>query len=427
MVASGSMKVLIIGGGVAGVCAANKLAEHGVESWLVERKPYIGGHAAEFGCKAADVCLKCNVCVAHDIFRSALVNKKTHVLTESQLVGLDGGAGNNTAYQAKLVGNPRYVNHELCTACGACLAVCPAKCIYQPYPGIYGGKPLVEMSKCLRVKGKKCVKCANACPFGAIHFEEKPCQIALSVDAVIVATGFQPFDPGIQSVYGYKAVPNVITGLEAERQLAATRRIVRPSDGQVPKRIAFIQCVGSRSEEIHRRPEDTNYCSTVCCAYAMRAARKIKHANPDSQITFFYMDLQNFGKNFTAFYREGMKDIKFIRARPAEILRDSSGNALIKYEDQEKGAVRQDEYDLVVLSIGMRPPDDSPLVADRLGVASDEYGFFGIKKAKGLSDAQRKNIFVIGACEAPKDIAASIGQAEAACAEIIAMKKSARG
>lgn len=421
--ASNSLKVLIVGGGVAGACAANKFAEHGIETFLIERKPFIGGYAAELGCKAADVCLKCSVCAAHDQFRRVLVNKKTHVLTNIGLLGLDSGDDGETAYRTRLVQNPRFINHDLCIACGACLKACPSKCIYQPYPGIYGGRPLIEAPKCLRTNGKSCSHCAKACPCGAINLEEKPRQINLPVNAVVIATGYQPFDPGVQPAYGYKALPNVITGLEAERQLAVRQKLVRPSDSQVPKRIAFIQCVGSRSELFHRRPEDTDYCSAVCCAYAMRTARKIKHVDPDAQITFFYMDLQNFGKDFTFFYRECRDKMKFVRARPSEVLPGNAGNALIKYEDQDKGAVGLEEYELVVLSIGMRPADDAHLVADQFLISADESGFFGIKGAAGISDSQKKNIFAIGACEAPKDIAACIEQAEAVSARILAMKK----
>lgn len=419
----GSLKAVIVGGGVAGCAAAARLAEGGFETWIIERKPFIGGYAAELGCKASDVCLKCSVCVAHNIFRSVLANRITHVLTDCQLVELVDEhnslhSSSSSAYLAKLEQNPQYINHDLCTACGACIKACTAKCIYQPYPGIYGGRPLIEQSKCLRAKGAKCSKCASVCGFGAINLAAKPRRLDVPANAVVVAAGYQPFDPSIIGSYGYKSVPNVITGLEAERQLAATRKIARPSDGQTPKKIAFIQCVGSRSEQAHRRPEDTNYCSTVCCAYAMRTARKLKYTNPDSTVTIFYMDLQNFGKNFTAFYREGMKGVRFVRARPSEVASVASGNALVTYEDRDKGAVQREEFDLVVLSIGMRPAEDFSSLADRLGIPLDENGFFGLKGASGLAATQKKNIFVIGACEAPRDIAACIGQAEAACSEI---------
>ncbi len=420
-----TMRVLILGGGVSGVCAANKFAEHGVESWLVERKPFIGGYAAELGCKAADVCLKCNVCVAHDHFRRVFSNQHTQVLTDSNLLRLEAG-NNGRAYRATLVKNPQFINHDLCTSCGACLKACPEQCIYLPYPGIYAGRPLINLQKCRRTvgkNGKKCSICAKACPCGAINLDDKPREIDLAVDAVVVATGYQPFDPGLQSVYGYKEIPNVITGLEAERQLAVQPMILRPSDGKIPGKIAFIQCVGSRSEQAHRRPEDTDYCSTVCCAYAMRCARKINHAHPDSLITVFYMDLQNFGKDFTAFYGECREKMKFIRARPSEVLPGNDGNALIQYEDQDKGIVCRDEFSLVVLSIGMRPAADAANVADQLALAADQSGFFGLKTADGLSDPQRKNIFVIGACDSPRDIAACIDQAEAASARIVGKGK----
>lgn len=419
---SRASKVLVIGGGVAGACAAGRMAEHGIETWLIERKAVIGGYAAELGCKAADVCLRCNVCVAHDLFRKVLAAGRAHVWTQTSLRGLDGDEGPMSPYQARVERKPQSINYDLCAGCGACLKACPSKCISQP--SFYGGKAVLDWEKCLRAKGKTCNRCARACAFGAINLAAKPSRVRLEADAIVVATGYQPFDPGILGAYGYRSLPNVITGLEAERQLAQSRKITRPSDGKRPGRIAFIQCVGSRSEHAHRRPEDTDYCSTVCCAYAMRMARKIKYLFPDAAISLFYMDLQNFGKNFSCFLRQSSKEIRLIRARPAEVREGQEGNALIGYEDQDKGAVAQEEFDLVILSVGMRPADDARILADRLRIPVDENGFFGLKGTDGLPDTQRNKIFVIGACESPKDIASCIGQAEAASVGIIAMEKS---
>lgn len=219
--------------------------------------------------------------------------------------------------------------------------------------------------------------------------------------------------------FGYGVIPNVISGLDAEHQLADQHRIARLSDGSAPRRVAFIQCVGSRSEHAHRRPEDTNYCSTVCCAYALRIARRIQHDAPDTSVTVFYMDIQNFGKDFESFYAACRNTMTFVRARPVEITAGAEGAVVIAYEDQEKGAVNTAEFDLVVLSIGIRPLPATRALADCLHLAVDKEGFLGIKGAAGLPQTHRQNIFIAGTCANPQDIAAVIGQAEAVCAEIL--------
>jgi heterodisulfide reductase subunit A len=217
-------------------------------------------------------------------------------------------------------------------------------------------------------------------------------------------------------------VRNVITGIELEQQLIEKGKIIRPSDGKEPKRVAFIQCVGSRTEEIFRRPDDTDYCSTVCCAYALRMARHIIHHNAGAELTVFYMDIQNFGKAFNQFYADCRKNITFVRSRPYEINQAENNAVRVKYtveSDAEGRAVDEREFDLVVLAVGMRPAPEARELADKLGIPLDHQGFFGLKGASALPDLQCEGIYAAGANESPKDIAGCIAQAEAVCAEVL--------
>jgi len=411
-------RVLVLGGGIAGATAAERLGRAGLEVLWVEKEPVIGGHAATMGCKAADVCLRCHVCVATDRLKAALRTPHVCLHTRSELVMLAPG-NNGGAYRATLRSAPNILCRERCIGCGACVAVCPEHCISVKNPALYGGIPVLELPLCRRAHGKACDLCAKACPVQAIDWKEQEQNRELDVDAVVVATGYEPFHPEQKGTFGYGVIPNVISGLDAERQLSGQHRITRLSDGSAPRRVAFIQCVGSRSEHAHRRPEDTNYCSTVCCSYALRMARRMQHDVPETAVTVFYMDIQNFGKDFQSFFEACQKTMTFIRARPVDIMAGSEGAVSIVYEEQEKGAVTKAEFDLVVLSIGIRPSPSARRLADSLRLAVDEYGFLGIKGVAGLPQSHRENVFIVGTCGNPQDIAATIGQAEAVCAEIL--------
>lgn len=250
---------------------------------------------------------------------------------------------------------------------------------------------------------------------------EKPdSKMEIDVDALIVATGFEDYDPSENSAYHYDGVANLITGIEAEKQLAETQKLVRVSDVVVPERIAFVQCVGSRTEEIHRRPDDTNYCSTVCCTYALRIGRLLKErVSSEAEVTVFYMDIQNFGKGFDKFYKECKDLMRFVRSRPYEITEGSDGEVLVKYTNPGDNHVMTEVFDLVVLSVGIRPGRDWGDLSDKLGVTLDENGFFGIKGVSAFGDLQRKGIYAAGACQGPKDIAGSIAQAKAVSAAVL--------
>jgi heterodisulfide reductase subunit A len=205
--------------------------------------------------------------------------------------------------------------------------------------------------------------------------------------------------------------------------LAVDHKLNRPSDGRPARRIAFIQCVGSRTEEVFRRPEDTDYCSAVCCAYALRIARRLQHQAPETEVTVFYMDIQNFGKGFNEFYQACRQKMRFIRSRPYEIREGSAGAVRVKYAPDSKAAgdkaVCEEEFDLVVLSVGMRPAEGTARLAETLGVPLDERGFVGLKGATAFPDLQRPGIYVVGACESPKDIAGCLDQADAVSAAVL--------
>jgi len=416
-------RVVVLGAGVAGAAVASRLGIGGVQVDLVERQGTIGGHAAEMACKATDVCLRCNVCLACDILKKLPTVPNVRIHRSTDLIGLRPGR-KGARYTAVLRHKPDFITSDLCIRCGLCVDVCPEKCIRVPSAAIADGIPVIDLSSCRRTARRKCTKCADACPVKAIDLDQEGSTSELLVDAVVLATGYEAYDPSRDGPYGYGRVANVITGLEAEHQLAKQGSITRPSDGQSPKRIAFIQCVGSRSEEAHRRPEDTDYCSVVCCPYALRIAKLIKHQNDNSAITVFYMDIQSFGKQFDEFYHQCRDKMTFVRSRPYEIAEGTDSAVRIRYVSDpyvsgQKSRVLEEEFDLAILAVGICPTDDARELADKLRVAVDDQGFFGYKGGVGPADLRRKHIFAAGACESPKDIASSIAQAEAVSAAIL--------
>ncbi len=373
-------QALVIGGGIAGAAVSVKLGRSGIPVHLIEKTGEIGGHAKVMGCKATDVCLRCNVCVAHEFLRSVAGSPTITLYTSTEILDVREGI-NGSRFQAVL-------SHKK-----------------APKKSKSGKNP-----------------CHDRFMSSFTGQSKGNGQTVVDIDSIIIATGYEPYNPLENSSYGYGSVTNVITGMDAEKQLADKQKILRVSDGTVPERIAFIQCVGSRTEEIYRVNDYTDYCSTVCCAYALRMGRLLKYQSKESQISLFYMDIQNFGKGFDSFFNECKNDMRFISSRPYEITNGENGSVCIKYASENNGSgdagVCEEEFDLVVLSVGIRPPADAWSLADKLSVAVDQQGFFGLKNVMGLPDLQREGIYVVGACESPKDIAGSIAQAEAVSALI---------
>jgi heterodisulfide reductase subunit A len=420
-------RALVLGGGISGATVSKRLSEAGWEVHLVEKQATIGGRVVEMGCKATNICLRCNVCVANELLRTVAASYDIHIHTRTELTKLESGS-DGYRYTATLKQEPTFIDHNKCIRCQACVGVCPEKCIVKPEIAIPPEMPVIDYLRCRHNIGKECSACEQICPSRAIDMGQKKSESQIEVDSIVIATGYEPFDPVANASYGYGQTENIITGIEAERQLAKATRITRPSDGELAKRVAFVQCVGSRSEEIHRRPEDTDYCSAVCCAYALRIAQRLKYQNEDVDVTVFYMDIPNFGKGFNAFFEKCKDNMTFIRSRPYEIRQGQDGTVRVKFTPEIHGLeaesrVCEREFDLVILAVGIRPRPEATRLAESLLVPLDEQGFFGLKGASALPALQREGMYVAGACESPKDIQSCMTQAEMVSAAIISNNK----
>ncbi len=231
----------------------------------------------------------------------------------------------------------------------------------------------------------------------------------LDVNAIIVATGFVPFDARQKPLLGYRTFANVLTGLDLEEQIRRTGSVARADDGRSPRRIAFVQCVGSRDAHI-----GNDYCSRACCKYALRMGGLLQWRIPELEVTIFYMDIQTGGKGFYSFYQECRKTMRFVRAMPVKIAQNGSGALEAQYEDVERGRLVKEPFDMVVLSVGMTPTPDAADLASIVGIGVNDSGFFETPDPTDTNRADVEGIFVAGACRGPKDIEGSIAHAQAA-------------
>jgi heterodisulfide reductase subunit A-like polyferredoxin len=279
---------------------------------------------------------------------------------------------------------------------------------------------LQEAQRCLSCGGcSECLECEKACEPKAVVHDQKEEYIELNVGAIVIATGFDPFDPSGIKEYGYGKYKNVLNSMELERLLSASGptggKLARPSDNKIAHKIAFIQCVGSRSLK-----GEYPYCSSVCCMYATKEAALIKEHERESKVYIFYTDIRAFGKGFQEFVNRARKEwgIEYFRAKPSEIREDpQTRDLLIKYEDTLTGEMKNLQVDLVVLCTALVPPQDNQSLAETIGVKVDEYGFFEVQhQLQTPLDATAPGIFLCGCCQGPKDIPDSIAQAKGAAA-----------
>jgi heterodisulfide reductase subunit A len=350
------------------------------------------------------------------------------LLTLSQVQQVDGYVGN---FRVKILKKARYVDEKECTACGDCLEVCPVtqpnefdmglstrKAIYQEFPQAVPAAFLINMDDCLGNEPIACGKCLEACEKNCINYDEKDRIIELEVGTVVVATGMDVYDPTELDEYGYTRYENVITSLEFERLINSggptKGHLVRLTDRRQPRTVAFIQCVGSRSEK-----RGNPYCSNICCMNTIKDTLLIKDHWPEVQCKVFYMDIRAFGKGFEDLYKRSMAiGTQYIRGIPGDIYEDpETRNLILTVEDTTTGELKKHEVDMVVLSIGVVPPDDMDRTQQQLTLQKSAEGFFleAHPKLKPV-DAATQGIFFAGCAEGPKDIKDSVTQASAAAA-----------
>ena len=419
-------KVLVIGGGVAGIQAALDLADTGYRVYLVEKEPSIGGMMARID--KTFPTMDCSICILAPKMSDVGHHPNVELLTNSEVSEVKGYIGN---FHVKVLKKARYVTKD-CTACGECVKVCPIVTanefdvglatrhgIYTPFAQAVPSTYIIDMNLCLNKDGVVvCDKCIKACERQAIKFEMKPEIQEMEVGTIVVATGADVFDPSVIPDYGYGKFPNVITSLEFERLINAGGpsggHLIRPSDKQIPKRVAFIQCVGSRSDKTGKP-----YCSNVCCMNTIKDSLLIKEHWPDTEIHVFYVDIRAYGKGFEDLYRRARKEgVVFIRGLPAEIREDKrTRNLWLIGENTLKSELYRTNADMVILSIGLEARKDSETIQRLLTLSRNQDGFFleAHPKLRPV-DAATGGIFFAGCAESPKDIKDSVTQASAAAA-----------
>ena len=365
-------------------------------------------------------------------------HENIEVLTLSEVTGLSGEVGNYTATVRK---SPRYIDMDKCIACGLCAEKCPAKtadeyeeglakrkAAYLPYPQAVPLKYVIDPDRCIYFKKGKCRACEKYCPVEAVNFHEQEETVNLDVGAVIVTTGMQTFDPSSIDCYQYANLPNVITSLEFERILAAGGpthgHVVRLSDHEPAKRIAWLQCVGSR--DMNRSSNE--FCSGVCCMYAIKeAVMAAEHVGGDFQASIFYMDMRTSGKDFEKYYMKADdQGVRFIRSRVHSITQvDESGTLRLEYATDDGQLVHED-FDMAVLSVGMEPSASVNSIADNLGIQLNDYRFVSTDDFAPVTTS-RPGIYAAGVAQGCKDIPQSVMEASAAACNAEIELASVRG
>ena len=401
-------QVLVVGGGPAGLTAAKSLIDRGTDVVLVERKESLGGMARELTCKGLVECRNCGVCFAIDRANEILREPSAEILLLSEVAS---AVKAEHGYTVKIKTSPRYVTDD-CVGCGKCVEACPVegKAIFAPTGS---GQPrtfYIDRSKCLHFKKARCVKCAQVCPTKAIDYEDRAKNITRDVSAIVYATGIDPVDACETTRLGCGILKDVVSSVDAERILNEKGRLLRPSDGKAPKKIAVIQCVGSRTVKL-----GVEYCSKFCCKYATKISQLLLDLDPEINLDFYFMDLRTLYEPQEDFklWAKGKKTVKLLRTMPSTVNLGKDGRLVVRAASETDLDITEQEYDLVILSVGMKPTGASAELAESLGIRTSPLGF-----APGSKELESSGIFVIGAVTEPMDIEETAVRAVATASRI---------
>ncbi len=417
--------VMVVGGGIAGVQAALDLGEMGVEVLLVEKGPSIGGRMAQLD--KTFPTNDCSMCILSPKLVEAGAHPSIRIITNTEVKEI---AGEAPQFRVKLLKRPRYVDEEKCTGCGTCTDKCPVKipdeynkglsmtkCIRVPFPQAVPAVAIIDDTKCLYLTRGKCQVCSKVCEADAIDYEQKPEVLDVEVGSIVFASGTSEFNAVLKDEYGYKTFPNVVTSIEFERILSASGpsrgHVVRPSDGVEPKRIAFLQCVGSRDSQV-----GNEYCSAICCMQAAKDAIILGEHLDDVQTTVFFMDIRAYGKHFDRFIdrAEVEQGCRFLRARISSVEFDPKTDNIVVQYATDGSTVTTEAFDMLVLSLGLETDPVQRRALEALGLSLNDQGFVRVTSTEPVSTV-RPGIFVCGALSGPKDIPESVVEASAAAAE----------
>ena len=414
--------VMVVGGGISGIQAALDLATADFKVYLVEKSPTIGGKMAQLD--KTFPTNDCSMCIESPKFIECDRHPNIEILTYTEVDSVEGEAGDFTV---TLIKKPRYVLEDRCTGCTVCVEYCPVE-VPDPFNQdlssnkaihIYFSQavPLVTYidENCLYLKDKKCTICQGICQNDAIDLEQEPEKVDVKVGAIVLSPGYETFNPKLRGDYGYGKFANVVTSLDFERLLCATGphegEILRPSDKKHPHKIAWIHCVGSR-EVI---PGGNSYCSAVCCSYIQKQVILAKDHDADTQAFIFHNDIRSFGKDFERFYQraENLPGVTFIRSY-VSIGREipETKNVTIRYATDQEG-VKEEEFDLVVLGVGLNPPKEVKKLADTFGIELNSHGFCKTNPINPMATT-RRGIYASGAFLSPMDIPESVVTASGA-------------
>ncbi len=446
-------RALVIGAGIGGMQAALDIADSGYEVFLVEKDPSIGGHMAQLS--ETFPTLDCSQCILTPRTVEVGQHPNIRLLTLSEVVAVEGegrpeSGGTLTPalsqgervdgdipvgghFRVRILRHPRYVIEEKCTACGDCAEVCPVvvpnefdrglaarRAIYIPHPQAVPAVYRLDPNACLGLFPLACGKCGEACERQAIDYDMAPETVEVDVDAIVVATGYELYQNEAVMAYAYMDHPDVMDGLEFERLLSASGptggKLVRPSDGKVPKEVVFIQCAGSRNPE-HGLP----YCSKICCMYTAKHAILYKHRVHDGQVYVFYIDIRAGGKGYEEFVTRAMEEDNtvYIRGRVSKVFaRD--GKMVVWGVDTLTERKVEIAADMVVVAAAIVPSARSRRLAEVLGIGVDEFGFYTASDAEMTPvESGVPGIFLAGAGLGPQDIPETVAQASGAAAKVL--------